>query len=265
MGLTETLVFYLVVGIAVAVALWSADAEPRGPSALARWFRAATAVAFWPVYLPILLTPPRAHDAPPSPPGATPDELSFRICEVERELDAAFSSLDGWAEQALSRERERIAELRCAWNWQAQRIGEMDDVLRALPPMGATTSGELASWPETLDRVARSEHSRQQNLARLRQIREQAYEDLTATLARVRELISLMHLAKFTGAPASRADELVLQIAVSVEGLSEVAQWRSDDGETITSAGANAATEAENPQVIGPSRRSSILCGESRG
>jgi hypothetical protein len=35
----------------------------------------------------------------------------------------------------------------------------------------------------------------------------------------------MIHLAKFTGAPASRAEELVAQIAATVEGLSEVTQW----------------------------------------
>jgi hypothetical protein len=35
----------------------------------------------------------------------------------------------------------------------------------------------------------------------------------------------MIHLAKFTGEPASRADELLSQIAAAVEGLSEVAAW----------------------------------------
>ena len=46
------------------------------------------------------------------------------------------------------------------------------------------------------------------------------------TLAWVRELVTMIHLAKYTGAPASRAEELVMQIATSIEGLSEVAAWR---------------------------------------
>jgi hypothetical protein len=64
-------------------------------------------------------------------------------------------------------------------------------------------------------------------LQRLRQLRDRAYEDLMATLAWVRELVSMIHLAKFTGAPAARAEELVAQIAAAVEGLSETA---ADDG-----------------------------------
>jgi hypothetical protein len=47
------------------------------------------------------------------------------------------------------------------------------------------------------------------------------------TLAWVRELVSMIHLAKFTGAPASRAEELVAQIAAAVEGLSEVT-WQEE-------------------------------------
>ncbi len=42
------------------------------------------------------------------------------------------------------------------------------------------------------------------------------------TLAWVRELVSMIHLAKFTGAPASRAEELVAQIAAAIEGISAV-------------------------------------------
>ena len=42
------------------------------------------------------------------------------------------------------------------------------------------------------------------------------------TLAWVRELVSMIHLAKFSGAPAARAEELVAQIAAAVEGISAV-------------------------------------------
>ena len=59
-------------------------------------------------------------------------------------------------------------------------------------------------------------------------MRVRLYDDLMGTLAWVRELVSMIHLAKFTGAPASRADELITQIAAAVEGLSEVTQWKED-------------------------------------
>jgi len=55
------------------------------------------------------------------------------------------------------------------------------------------------------------------------------------TLAWVRELVSMIHLAKFTGAPAARAEELVAQIAAAVQGLSELS-WPEDASEPAGSA-----------------------------
>ena len=43
----------------------------------------------------------------------------------------------------------------------------------------------------------------------------------------------MIHLAKFTGAPPSRAEELVTQIAAAVEGLSAVT-WQESEISTAT-------------------------------
>jgi hypothetical protein len=219
MGLSETLVFYLVIGLAVAVAWWS-QAEESSPGA--RIFCAATAFVFWPMYLPALLTPAQAQAPLNRPPtSAQADELSTMIAGVDRELATALDSLDGWGAEVLSRERVRIADLRSAWEAQAERIREMDAVLNGSVPLG-----QLADPPQAAsERIRQSEQARQDNLVRLRQVRDSAYGDLAGTLTRVRELISQIYLAKFTGAPSSRGDELVLEIAESVESMSEVAAW----------------------------------------
>jgi hypothetical protein len=147
--------------------------------------------------------------------------MAGAISQVEAELQAALGSLDGWAEDVLAREKDRLAELRAAWTAQAERIREMDRLL-AVPE----------SVPEPLtdtinDRLRHSQEARRQNLDRLRQVRRRAYDDLMGSLAWVRELVSMIHLAKFTGAPAARAEELVAQIAAAVEGLSAVT-WQDD-------------------------------------
>src|SRR5260370_40137666 len=72
------------------------------------------------------------------------------------------------------------------------------------------------------ERIRAREEACLANIKRLKQVRERTYQDLIGTLAWVRELVSMIHLAKFTGAPASRAQELVAQIAAAVEALSEV-------------------------------------------
>ncbi|MBI3463204.1 MAG: hypothetical protein HY000_09115 [Planctomycetes bacterium] len=239
MGLNETIVFYGVIGVAVAVAVYLRDgADDSGQ----RTFRVVTAVLFWPLYLPVLLSQPQTQpNSPATAPAETRDEMARAIAQVDAELDAALSSLDGWAEDVLAREKDRIQELRSAWNGQAGRIREMDRLL-AQPESARVTEATPATDHSPLtthnspnsyhhspdsDRRRLSELARQKNIERLRQTRTQAYDDLMGTLAWVRELVSMIHLAKFTGAPASRAEELVAQIAAAVEGVSAVT-WQEE-------------------------------------
>jgi len=223
----QTLVLYLVIGAGVAGAVYLAADAGRRPG---RWFLVATAVPFWPLYLPLLLAS-RRRDAggPPATPPPSHDGLAAAIGQVDAELEAALGSLDGWAEDVLARERGRIRDLRTAWLAQAQRIREMDRIL-ALPEYGGegdTESPPPLPLPAADDRLRGSCQARRQNVERLRLLRQRAYDDLAGSLAWVRELVSMIHLAKFSGAPAARAEELVAQIAAAVEGLSQLT-WQEE-------------------------------------
>jgi len=200
--------------------------------------------------------------------------MSAAIAQVDAELEGALSSLDGWAEDVLAREKDRIRELREAWNAQADRVREMDRLL-ALPQYSpsmdcanigvdqshAQVSLRFASVAESQsrhdagakhqltcdasgsparNRLVQSQEACQQNIERLRLVRQRVYDDLLGNLAWVRELVSMIHLAKFTGAPASRAEELVAQIAAAIEGLSDLT-WREE-------AIASAAGNTSNPE-----------------
>jgi HPt (histidine-containing phosphotransfer) domain-containing protein len=230
MELTETILFYLLFGIGIAAAVALArEGGGRGE----RLFRIATAVFFWPLYLPILLDGAvRSKEIPPArlPAPDLADLYATAIAQVEAELETALDSLDGWAENVLGREQDRFAELRAAWRLQAQRIRQLDRLLAATEETGQTAIAEpaLGTVPGGNERYRQSGQARQENLERLRSVRGRLHDDLLGTLAWVRELVSMIHLAKFTGAPASRAEELVAQIATAVEGLSEVTQWREE-------------------------------------
>jgi hypothetical protein len=215
MGFGVTTIFYLVIGAGVAAAVFLGE-EGRSPAG--RGLRAAIAVVFWPLFLPILLSGHGAGPAVPRRNDEPRDELTEAIARVEAELDAAFSSLDGWAEDVLALEAGRLRELRTALTAQASRIREMD---RLLEGDESEPAGPIAA-AETGGRRSQSELARRANFERLRRVRRHAYDDLMGTLAWVRELVSMIHLAKFTGAPASRAGELVAQIAAAVEGVSAV-------------------------------------------
>jgi hypothetical protein len=238
LGLAETVLFYLLLGAGVGVAVLLRD---DGVTSGERCFRVVTAVLFWPVYLPALLQPvpaessPAANEAAPPRPARPRDELDEAIGQVEQELDTALNSLEGWAEGVLAGEDDRFAELRATWRTQAARIRELDSLLRQ-PEFAAETTdagplGEDAQRRDD-DPMRQAAASRRANIARLQAIRRQMHDDLLGTLAWVRELVTLIHLAKFTGAPASRAEELVARIAAAVHGLTEVAEWQEEPLET---------------------------------
>lgn len=230
MGLGETLVFYLLVGMVVAGAMYLVE-DRRGTAG--GGFLLATAVLFWPLYLPMLLsarTSPRP--AVENERTVKTDDMTAAIAQVETELDAALRSLDGWAEHALAAEDGRLVELRHALAAQAARIREMDQLLarnqQAADDDWPSGDAPDESARDAVDRWHKCRHARAENVTRLAQVRQQAHADLMATLAWIRELVSMIHLAKFTGAPASRAEELVAQIAAAVEGVSAVA-WRETE------------------------------------
>jgi hypothetical protein len=226
--LAPTLVIYLLIGVGVAVAVYAtAETVDDSPE---MWFGVATAIPFWPLYVPVLLTrKDKTADSAPATSAPQEDDLSRAIRQVDGELEAALGSLDGWAEDVLARERERIQELRHAWTVQSDRIREMDRLLARSEAEEMTPFVPVSGAVETPagERLRHSMEIRRQNLARLRDVRQRAYEDLMGTLAWVRELVSMIHLAKFTGAPAARAEELVAQIAAAVEGLSALT-WQAE-------------------------------------
>jgi hypothetical protein len=242
MGIHETLFVYLLIGATVAVAVYLVDGRQK---AARTGFVLVTAALFWPLYVPLLLSARTAPLAPEPTAKAKTDEMASAIAQVETELDTALSSLDGWAESALASEGDRIDELCRALAAQATRIREMDELLRRTDTQPDTASKPLSSGPvahEALTRWQKSQQARANNLTRLEQVRRQAHADLMATLAWIRELVSMIHLAKFTGAPASRAEELVAQIAAAVEGVSAVT-WQEPDP----------ATQASGRFAAGPS------------
>jgi hypothetical protein len=211
MGLGASLILYLLVGAGVAFAVALADGGRSGGE---RFFRVSAAVVFWPLFVPLLLSGSPLPVKPETARSGPKDEIDAVIARADEELAAALASLRGWAEHVLKREGGRIEELRAAWKAQAERIREMDGLLARPDVVPPEAEGAAAS-----ERVLQLERARRINRERLRQMRRQAHEDLLANLAWVRELASMIHLAKFSGEPAARAEELVARLAAAIEGI----------------------------------------------
>jgi hypothetical protein len=232
MLLVETAIFYLLLGAAVATAVYLRGTSGGG---IRTGFDVASACLFWPLFVPVLLAPVKFDKTENAQAGRgvtdAEDSLSAAITQVEAELDTALEGLDGWAEDVLRSEAHRLEELRSAWKLQAMRIRQLDRLLAA----PESRDDSLAEAATDVEKARQSEKLRRENIRQLESLRKQMHADLIGTLAWVRELVTMIHLAKFSGAPAARAEELVAQIAAAVQGLSEVSAWR-DEEELATAA-----------------------------
>jgi hypothetical protein len=232
---SETLVFYLVIGLGVAAAQWSVG---RVENPLGRNLAALAAVPFWPLFLPLLLSSDRRLGEPAAARSAPVDDLARNIDYVEAELQMALSSLaEGPTAATVSDWRpadRRLAELHDALTSQADRIRRMDEVLARSGPeqiapeelcgvglSGVGTAADSATAPGSpeIERDRASRAARRANLRRLAELRRTAEAELRANVDRIRELVSQVHLVEFSGAPPGRAQELLAEIAAIVEKM----------------------------------------------
>ena len=213
MGIVESLIFYGVIGSGVSVAVLASNSER---SLLQRLFLAMTAILFWPIYLPVLLSG-KQTDAATLHNQQPQDELSGLVIQVELELDAALIEFDGWGQETFDYQRELTRELKDAWQAQVDRIRELERVLSQ-----STQNRDSEFEPEAVSaRVAESEKARRDNFQHLDDVRHTAREELMSSLACVRELVSIIHLSRFTDDSAARADEIASQLAAAVRSFSK--------------------------------------------
>src|SRR5438132_6696546 len=103
MLLVETAIFYLLLGGAVAVAVFIRGRTTPGHTL---GLHVAAACLFWPLFLPVLLAQPSADDVngdtKTQSSRSDRDAMAAAISQVETELDAALEGLDGWAENVLN-------------------------------------------------------------------------------------------------------------------------------------------------------------------
>src|SRR6185312_12372407 len=145
MLLVETTIFYLLLGGAVAAAVYI---RGRSGNAVATGLQMAAAGLFWPLFVPMLLAEKPADSAERTEAAESDrtqqDALAAAIFQVETELDAALDGLDGWAEDVLNSEQHRLEELRIAWKAQADRIRQIDQLL-AEPSARVDSLAEVAA------------------------------------------------------------------------------------------------------------------------
>jgi hypothetical protein len=107
MTLGQLLVLYLLAGGAVAVAFYVTTAAG---SAAERLLQFAAALAFWPLYLTLLLSRSAAMTGERSITELPRDELERALADVE----SSVQSLDDWEDGVSARDTSRLDELRAS-------------------------------------------------------------------------------------------------------------------------------------------------------
>ncbi len=220
MGLAETIVIYLVVGVGVAIALVLRD----GTAGFHLVYLSALGLVFWPVMIPTLFdaggsTRTRSKDKAVSP-------LARRISELESELKMVLAKTDGWAERVLAAETEKIGSLVAAMRAQTSRVDEMERLLRSLEN-DPKSKRAMAAGVVSLD----PERSRRKNLELLRRLHDKSETSLWDSITKIEDLISMIYVARFAGASRSEVDRMLTEISATVESISAVAVELNEQGE----------------------------------
>jgi hypothetical protein len=221
--LGQTLVLYAVLGAGVAVAVYlRGEAIGRLESS----FRIASALVFWPLYVPMLLSRTDARGVAAMCFSQAPtDELALSIAQAESEVNAALESLRGWADNVLAAERGRIHEVREHWVRLARRIRDMDRLL-ALSDDPPQTQGKGIVSPDLVgvvreqgwnERLNQLREARLQSREQLKALRQRAADELMESLLLARQIASMVQLARFNGAPPTMAAELLARIATTTD------------------------------------------------
>jgi hypothetical protein len=206
--LNSTLLIYFLIGGAVSVAVYLSD---MAHTPAQRLFLTASSLIFWPLCLPLLLQRISARHATSEelpPPG---DEIGRAIRQVESELNAALR-----AANVPDDHNARLNSLHERWSAQAAQIREIDRLL-ASPQYSVPNDAIQAERPIIRDGTPNANGLGGTNamcaiVERLRQVRELTNDELTESLAKVRQLAALLYLARFTRGEAGRISEILAEL-----------------------------------------------------
>ncbi len=207
-ALNSSFLIYGLIGVGVAVAVYLSDMA-RTP--VQRCFQTAASLIFWPLFLPFILRRNSARTAVLEEAASANDEMGRAIRQVETELATALQAIDGFDTNHVCLDR-----LHARWVAQADRIREMD-LLLASPQYTAPNDAIQAEKPILRDGVTSTNRLGGINalsnvVERLREVRERTHVEFLDSLAAVRELAVLLHLARFAREDAPSVTEIVAKL-----------------------------------------------------
>jgi hypothetical protein len=228
MGLGGTVIVYMIIGSAVAAAIWMARGHVVAAGSvpqLAVW------IVFWPFFAPVVLGRAVAL-TPAAPVTGAPGETGSRLREAQERLRVAIGSVEGLGEGVLRPHLTQIDTMMRALDHAESRLRDMDALLGTREFDVTQVEAALhelrdRGYEDDEPRV-RSLLSRRRNIERLRAMRERTCDELERALLRMEEISSQVMLLRFAEQPETRLAALLKDIAGSVDDLAKAALEMND-------------------------------------
>jgi len=217
MGVTETLIVYLLIGTAVGASLWLAhSARPAERTAA----RLTTWILFWPFFAPHALGQAGGSGTGSAATAVVP---GARLNEAQDRLMSAIRSVDGLAEGVLRPHLTQIDSMMGSLDHARNRLAEMEELLRSREfDRGRVEDGlrDLRDRGYEADEPrVRSLESRRRNIQRLEAMRDHTRDELERALLRLEEISSQVMLLRFAEQPETRLASLLKDVAGNVDDL----------------------------------------------
>jgi hypothetical protein len=218
MAISETLPFYLLIGVVVSAAM---PATARAP-AHRRLVRTAAHVLCWPFFAPGLFggTPPPTELRP----GRCRHRA--RLHQARARLGAALEGLQGLSESLVRPQLDQIEAVMASLDTASDRLQEMDELLQTPEFDAERVRAALVELRDKgvgdADPRVVSLLSRQSNIVRLRSMQSRTGDELERALFTLEELSSEVMLLKFADNPESKLPRVLGDMAASLRELSSL-------------------------------------------
>jgi chromosome segregation ATPase len=223
MGIVETFMIYVVIGIVVATAMWTAHCHTLSVPAV---FDLITWAILWPFFAPLLFGQAVPVASPPMSDEQRHEVKDSRLHETQQRLVQAIGRLDSLAEGVIKPQLTQIDAMVHSLDVAEHRLQEMEELLHSREFDVAQVDAALhelrsKGYDDEEPRV-RSLGARRRNIEQLQTMRDRTRDELARALVKLEEISSQVLLLRFADQPETKLASMLKEVAENVEGLATV-------------------------------------------
>ena len=223
MGIVETFIIYLVIGMVVATAMWIVHSHTLNVPAV---FDLVTWTLLWPFFAPLLFGQAVPVASPPKGAEQRHEVKDSRLHETQQRLVQAIGRLDGLAEGVIKPQLMQIDAMVHSLDVAEHRLQEMEELLHSrefdMVQVDAALHELRSKGYDDEEPRVRSLHARRRNIERLQAMRDRTRDELDRALVKLEEISSQVLLLRFADQPETKLASMLKEVAGNMEGLATV-------------------------------------------